>query len=300
MLPWDPGIEAVRTRIGTVVRAAVTGQVSAPRLRFGEEPHDSGLFGRDSVAWRLHADASTLVGGLRALLLQTLHPLAMAAVAAHSDYRHDPWGRLHRTAEFLGATIYGPTPAARRAVERVRAVHARVAGVAPDGRRYAASDPHLLTFVHVTEVDSFLAAYQRYGSGRLEAAEADRYVAEMARVAELLGAEDVPATAASLRGWLEAVRPELHAGAQCRDAVRFLLLPPMSPVARGPYGLIAAAAVGLLPRWARRRLWLPLAPGADALVVRPAATGLLRTLAWALRPAAEPVPGGDHEPVGGR
>ncbi|HET9443483.1 MAG TPA: oxygenase MpaB family protein, partial [Acidimicrobiales bacterium] len=272
----DAGIEAVRTRIGTAVRSAITGQAAPPRVRFRDDPDDAGLFGRGSVAWRLHADASTLVGGLRALLLQTLHPLAMAGVAGHSDYRHDPWGRLHRTAEFLGTTIYAPTPAALRAVERVRAVHRQVVGTAPDGRPYAASDPHLLTFVHVTEVDSFLAAYRRYGAGgRLSEAEADRYVAEMAQVGELLGAEEVPTTAVGLRDWLEAVRPELHVGAQCRDAVRFLLVPPMSPVARGPYGLIAAAAVGLLPGWARRKLWLPLAPGAEPLLVRPAATGLL-------------------------
>jgi uncharacterized protein (DUF2236 family) len=294
-LPCDPLVEAARSRIGVAVRRFLTGETSPPPVRLTRPPDDLGLFAPDSVTWRVHADLSTIVGGLRALLLQTLHPLAMALVAQHSDYRDDPWGRLHRTAAFLATTTYGSTAAAEEAIAAVRAVHDRVVGVTPDGRPYSASEPHLLTWVHVTEVDSFLAAYHRYGAGRLSRREADRYVDEMAMVALALGAEDVPRSVGELEDWFAGVRPELAAGRQARDAVRFLLVPPVPLVARGPYTVVAAAAVGLLPGWARRALWLPVAPGADALVVRPACLALLRALGWVLgpppRPAAPARPG---------
>ncbi len=144
---------------------------------------DAGWFGPESVAWRMHADLATIIGGLRALLYQTLHPLAMAGVADHSDYRHDPWGRLHRTSRFIAATTYGTSSEAAAAVARVQQVHERVHGIAPDGRPYRPHDPPLLAWVHATEVDSFLAAYHRYGAAPLGAADADRYVGEMAVVA---------------------------------------------------------------------------------------------------------------------
>ena len=277
-------LEAARTRIGAQVRSLLSGQVSPPVERFARRGGDEGLFGPDSVTWRVHGDAAMIVGGIRALLLQTLHPLAMAAIAEHSNYRSDPFGRLHRTGAFLAATTYGTTRTAEKAITAVRAIHARVSGVAPDGRPYTATDPHLITWVHVTEVDSFLAAYRRYGAGRLEPGDGDRYVAEMATIAERLGAEVVPRSLAELDAWLIGVRPELAASRQAREAVRFLLAPPVPVVARGGYAVIAAAAVGLLPRWARRLLWLPTAPGADALVVRPAGVALLRVLDWVLSP----------------
>src|SRR5262245_13954995 len=140
-------------------------------------------FAEGSPIRRVHGDAAMFVAGLRALLLQMLHPLAIAGVAAHSGYRGDPWGRLQRTSEFLAVTTFGAASDAEQAVARVRGVHERVRGVAPDGRPFAASDPHLLTWVHVAEVDSFLTAYQRYGVQPLTPAEAAEYVAQTARVA---------------------------------------------------------------------------------------------------------------------
>lgn len=284
--PLDDPLAEVQRRVAGAVRSMVAGNRRPPRPVATAEDGDPGLFGPDSAAWRVHGDVSMFIGGLRALLLQTLHPLAMAGVAGHSDYRSDPWGRLHRTAEFVGTTTYGSTDAATRAIRRVRAVHERVTGVAPDGRPYSATDPHLIAWVHVTEVDSFLRAKQRYGTEHLDAADADRYVAEMSVVAEMLGSEPVPTSVAGVKEWLHDVRPELAAGRQARDAVRFLLLPPVPFVARGPYGVIAAAAVGLLPTWARRQLWLPSPPLTDPLVVQPAAKVLMASLGWALR--AEP------------
>ena len=282
MIQPADSVDHVRRELRRRVRRLVTGHENPP----SHDPTrvDPGLFGPASAAWRVHADPAMFVGGLRALLLQAAHPLAMAGVADHSDYRHDPLGRLQRTAGFVGTTTYGTTAEARAAITRVRKVHARVAGTAPDGRSYSASDPHLLAWVHVTEVDSFLVAYQRYAVRPLSDADADSYVREMAVVAKRLGVVAPPCSRAELHDTIEAFRPELHSGAQARDAVKFLVFPPFPLAARPPYAIIASAAVSLLPGWARRILWLPVAPGADTLLVRPAATALLRVLGWALAP----------------
>jgi uncharacterized protein (DUF2236 family) len=279
-------ISVLRREGGSRVRSAIAGD---ERLR----PEDlatwdnPGLFGPDSVAWRVHGESSMLIGGLRALLLQTLHPLAMAGVADHSDYRHDPWGRLHRTGRFIGATTFGNQATAEQVLAQVVAIHGRVEGTAPDGRPYSARDPHLLAWVHVTEVDSFLAAYDRYGSGRLTDAERDQYVTEMAEIGRRLGADPVPTNRAELAEALDGFRRECHYGRQAREAVRFLLAPPVPLALRGAYGLIGAAAIGLLPGWARWQLRLPLPPGLDPLAIRPAATLLTRGVGWLMsQPAA--------------
>jgi uncharacterized protein (DUF2236 family) len=266
----------VRAGVARAVRLRVSGASRGPMVATKGDP---GWFGPDSVAWRVHADLATVVGGLRALLYQTLHPLAMAGVAQHSDYRHDPWGRLHRTAEFIAATTYGTSGEAMRAVERVRKVHEHVRGIAPDGRPYAAEDPELLAFVHATEVDSFLAAYQRYAAG-LTRADADRYVDEMGVVARSLGADPVPTTVAELREVLAAA--EIHATHDTRDAVRFLMVPPMPLTVRPTYALIAAAAVDLLPLSAQLELRLVVPPLAGPFFVRPPMRALLGTLRWAV------------------
>src|SRR3954468_21408246 len=166
-------------------------------------------FDSGSPIQQVHGDASMFVGGIRALLLQSLHPLAMAGVMDHSGFEGDPWGRLQRTSYFLAVTTFGPSDDAQRMVDAVRRVHEDVVGTAPDGRPYAANDPHLLTWVHVAEIDSFLAAHQRYGAAPLDAAGRDTYVAQSARVAEALGVEDPPRSEAELRDQLAAYRPEL-------------------------------------------------------------------------------------------
>jgi uncharacterized protein (DUF2236 family) len=193
------------------------------------------------------------VGGLRALLLQSLHPLAMAGVAGHSGYRSDPWGRLARTSTFLAYTTFATADDAQQMVDRVRAVHERVRGKTSDGRPYRASDPHLLTWVHVAEADSFLAAHQRYGERPLNPVEVDEYVAQSARVARALGAERVPETVADLAATIESYRSELEASPEALDAASFLLRePPLPRPVRAPYGMLAAGAVALLPAWAGR------------------------------------------------
>ena len=223
------------------------------------------------------------VGGLRALLLQSLHPLAMAGVAGHSDYRGDPWGRLQRTSTFLAVTTFGPADDAQRAVDRVRGIHRRVHGVAPDGRAYDASDPHLLEWVHIAEVDSFLLAHQLYGAAPLDQGGRDGYVADTARVATALGVPDPPRTERELAERIEAYRPELSGTPAARDAARYLLLtPPLPIVARAPYGVLAATSVAMLPAWARMPLLLPYFPPIEATVIRATGRVLVGGIRWAL------------------
>lgn len=241
-------------------------------------------FAEDRPIRRVHGDAAMFVGGLRALLLQSLHPLAMAGVAEHSDYRNDPWGRLQRTSFFLAVTTFGPAPEAERAIARVRGVHRRVHGTAADGRAYAADDPHLLHWVHLAEIDSFLAAYQRYGVGaQLDQSERDDYVADAALVATRLGVIEPPRSEAELRDQLATFRPELAGTAAAREAARFLLLPKHLPMAAWlPYSALAAAAVGLLPAWARWPLRLPYLPASEATVGRLAGRGVVAGISWAM------------------
>ncbi len=238
------------------------------------------------VARRVHADLPVMmIGGLSALFLQMLHPLTMAGVAEHSAYREDPIGRLHRTAQFVGATTYGSVGDAREAVARVQRVHRRVQGAAPDGRPYSAGDPGLLTWVHVAETSSFLAAAQRFGSRHLSAADADRYFDETAAVAVELGARDVPRSSAEVSTYFARIRPELSAGDQAIAARDFLLRGvARRPEERAVYSVVVGAAIGLLPRWARRSLRLPDPPLVDLMVVAPVARALSVGLRWAVPP----------------
>jgi uncharacterized protein (DUF2236 family) len=277
--------ESVRAWLAEQVRERVVGPSAPTRAaELFTSPGDR-WFAPDAPIRRVHADVSMFVGGLRALLLQSLHPLAMAGVAEHSDFRADPWGRLQRTADFLAATTFGPVDEAERAIAVVRRVHEHVKGVAPDGRPYSALDPHLLRWVHLAEIDSFLAAHDRYGSEPLDAAERDDYVRDAALIARKLGVPAPPESVQALRDQLRSFRPELRGTQAARDAARYLLLqPPLPLAARAPYTMLAAAAVALLPRWARSPLRLPYLPVAEALALRPAGDAVTRTLRWALRP----------------
>src|SRR4051794_32605806 len=282
-----PGLTSVRERIGSALFQKVAGAEGPQRRDRIHYSTGARWFAEDRPIRQVHADAAMFVGGLRALLLQSLHPLAMAAVAAHSGFKGDPWGRLQRTSHFLAVTTYGAEDDAAAMVERIRGIHQRVTGIAPDGRPYSAADEHLLRWVHVAEVDSFLASYQRYGQRPLDQAGRDGYVADMARVATALGVLDPPTTEAELQAQLAGYRPELAGTAAARDAARFMLLQPPLPLpVRAPYAVLAVAAVGSLPRWARWPLRLPYLPVAEATVVRLAGDGLIRTIRWAMTPPA--------------
>lgn len=279
----DETVERVRHAIADALRERVVGDdAEAKRLAIAGAPGPRWFDPSDAVV-RVHSDASMFIGGMRALLLQSLHPLAMAGVAQHSDYRNDPWGRLQRTAEFVAATTFGTEEVADRAVATVRAVHSRVHGVSRDGVPYSASDPHLLRWVHVAEIDSFLAAHNSYGEHPLTAREADEYVAQTARVARALGVPAPPVSVRGLRDQLSSFRHELRGTPESRDAARYLLLePPLGIAARVPYGLITAAAVAILPPWARADLRLPWLPLTERFVLRPVGQQIARTIRWAV------------------
>jgi uncharacterized protein (DUF2236 family) len=284
-------VDLVRGRLGAAIFGLVAGPRGASRGRLIRAPGER-WFAEDRPIRRVHGDVAMFIGGIRALLLQSLHPLAMAAMAEHSDYRGDPWGRLQRTSYFLAVTTFGRESDAREAIARVQAIHERVTGTAPDGRPYAASDPRLLTWVHLAEVDSFLAAHARYGSSLLDQAGRDGYVADMARIGFALGVPDPPVTVASLAARIDSYRGELAATPQSREAARFLLLqPPLPAVALAPYGVLAASAVSLLPGWARGMLRLPRLPVTETLLVRPAGQAMVQAIRWATS-APRPAPAG--------
>ena len=289
--PLDRLTASVRATLAGAIRRQLVGDRVPARDLLAPTDADPGLFGPGSATWQVHADAAMLIGGVRALLLQTMHPLAMAGIADHSAYRTDPMGRLWRTSDYVGTTSFATTAEAEQAVAMVKRVHGRVQGTAPDGRAYNANDPHLMAWVHHSLTESFLVAYQRYGANALSATMADRYVAEQSMLAEMLGATSPgPArSVAELRSWMGGIRPELRAGRQARDAVRFLLAPPLPLISRGPYAVIAAAAVGLLPGWVNRSLRIPVIPFADPLAIRPATKTLSAVIGWALSaPVATP------------
>lgn len=275
-----PVVRDVRSRLGESLFARVAGpEGPARRERIHGTPGPR-WFPAGAAIRRVHGDASMFVGGVRALLLQSLHPLAMAGVAAHSGFKGDPWGRLQRTSHFLAVTTFGTADDAEAMVGRIRAVHRTVSGTAEDGRPYAASDPHLLRWVHLAEIDSFLTAHQLFGDRPLGQDGRDAYVAETARVAQALGVVGPPSSETELHAQLRAYRRELTGTAAAREAARFILLtPPLPALARLPYAAIAAAAVGMLPGWARAELGLPPMPG---LVARPAGSAVTRAIRWAM------------------
>ena len=279
--------DRVRSRVGASIFERVAGTEGPGHRRTIHGAPGERWFAADRPVRRVHGDSAMFVGGIRALLLQSLHPLAMAGVAAHSGYRGDPWGRLQRTSYFLAVTTFGRASDAQAAIRRVRAVHQHVTGIAPDGRPYAASDPHLLTWIHVAEADSFLRAHSRFGAQPLDQAGRDGYVADMARIGAELGVLDPPRTEAELADRIRQYRPELRGTAEARSAARFLLLsPPLPVIARPPYGVLAAAATSLLPGWARRPLYLPRLPITETALVRPAGHAVIHAIRWALTPPA--------------
>ena len=234
---------------GLVERSAAAYASSVP-----EHPADDGFFGPGSVTWHLTTDLSSPIGGLRALMVQALHPLAMAGVDQHSDWRSDPVGRLAATSSYLTIVSVGDRATAERVSERVRRVHEHVRGVdTVTGQPYAAGDPALLLWVHAAFVDSNIAAAQLFGSP-LMAADADRYVAEMVAAAKLVGvpADMVPASVAGLERYVESVRPILRATPAARESMAYLLDPPgLDPDVAEIWQDIRAGTIASLPDWAR-------------------------------------------------
>lgn len=281
--PASKLLARLRSHAGAQVRA-ITRSNSGLTLDYDNPPGDPGLFGPDAVCWRVHADfPAMLAGGVSALLLQALHPLALAGVWDHSTFRTDMQGRLGRTAQFIAGTTYGSRADAMQLIERVRRIHAHIRGTAPDGRPYAADDPALLTWVHVAEVSSFLAGYLRY-VGPLSAADQDRYFAEEAHIAALLGAPDVPDSRAAIAAYLDAQRPGLVASDRTFEVVRLVMSMPVArPQLLPAVRVMTDAGVALLPAWARQMLGLD-APSLRRQFSRAGMRMLAPTLRWTLGP----------------
>src|SRR3954467_1204033 len=262
----------------------------------GRRDGDAGLFGPDSVTWRVHAEPLMGVAGLRALLLQALHPVAVAAFAEHSTYRQDWWGRLTRTAEYIAVTTFGSTTDAMFAASRVRAIHARVHGTLPGGIAYDAEDPQLLGWVHCCLVASFLEVVTRGGLA-LTGAEQDAYVAEQVRAGMLVGLEpdEVPHDRAALQDYFRVIRPALECTTVARRSAMDLVAPPIpariapSSPAQPDWAAIAGLAFAALPPWGRRLYMLPELPGSAGLPDAATTVGL-RSLRSALRGARAVVP----------
>jgi uncharacterized protein (DUF2236 family) len=275
--PTQPIKDAIAARVVALFNDRARGEAPVKR-------RPDGLFGPDSVAWRVHGDVtSMMVGGIASLLLQMLHPAVLAGVWDHSNFRTDLHGRLRRTARFIALTTYGGREEALAVIDRVRRIHDQVAGTLPDGSAYRANDPALLAWVHVTETTSFLAAWRRYVQPAMPVAAQDRYFAEMAEVGLGLGAAPVPRDAAAAQRLVAAYRGELRSDARTREVRRFLLRPASrEPLAAPLQALGNQAAIDLLPEWARRMHGLPN-PALGRPLLRAGTLGVARTLRWAFR-----------------
>ncbi len=260
---------------------------------------DDGFFGPDSVTWRLHTDPLVGPAGLRALLLQALHPLAMHVVATRSKFKEETWGRLHRTGEYVDTTTFGSRQEAERAAAVVRAIHARIRGTDPaTGLEYGADDEDLLLWIHCSLVESILDVVSRgrTPSQALGRGDADRYVAEQVVSAELVGVrrEVVPASRGDLDDYFTEVRPHLAVTREAREAASYVLAPPMAPrvaltTPAVPVWLgVSGLAMASLPAWARRMFALPELATAPTDA---ATTAGLRALRVALLRSEGRVPG---------
>lgn len=273
-------LEPLRARLVGHVRAVFNdrqaGQRSVP-------PSDQALFERDSPIRMVHADVvSMMVGGIRGLLLQMLHPHALQGVLDHSDFRADMHGRLRRTARFIAVTTFGHRDDADKAILRVNRIHERVNGTLPDGARYSAREPRTLAFVHVAEASSFLAAYRHYGRPGMPHAEQDEYFRQFAVIARKLGADPVPETRNEAEALMREMRRDLRGSPQARGVAQLVLSQKPEGAPAAVQRALGHAAVDMLPPFARAMLGLE-APGLAALPSR-AATGIMAgTLRWAFR-----------------
>jgi uncharacterized protein (DUF2236 family) len=275
-------MEFIRSRIETQVMS-LTG-LSLGQLDLENPKGDPGLFGPQTICWQVHGDfTSMLIGGISALMLQALHPLALAGVWDHSTFRQDMLGRLRRTGQFISGTTFGSTQDANWLIDKVRTIHLQVTGTAADGRPYAASDPDLLTWVHVAEVSNFLAAHLRYLNPGLSLADQDRYYNETALVAERLGARNVPRSVLEIADYLEQVRPQLVCDERSREVLRLLLTAPApSRIAKPMGSLMMQAGIELLPDWASSMLDLRQNP-LQRKMIRAAVKRSAPVLRWAVR-----------------
>jgi uncharacterized protein (DUF2236 family) len=278
-------MEFIRTRIETQVMS-MTG-LALGQLDMENPKGDPGLFGPQAVCWQVHGDfPSMLIGGICALMLQMLHPRVLAGVWDHSNFREDMLGRLRRTGQFISGTTFGSTQDANWLIDKVRGIHAQISGTAPDGSVYAADDPALLTWVHVAEVSSFMAAHLVYLNPDLPIADQDRYYAETALVAERLGARDVPRSALQIARYLDDMRPHLVCDERTLEVLRILRNAPAPSRMAKPMGnLMMQAGIELMPEWASAMFDIQLS-GFKRGMIRAGVNRTAPILRWAVRNAS--------------
>ena len=279
-MPTDPLSERLRLALVGRVRAVFNDAQS------GEEPvppSGEALFKKDSPIRMVHADVvGMMVGGIRGLLLQMLHPHALQGVLDHSNFRADMHGRLRRTARFIATTTFGHRDEAMRAIERVNRIHAKVGGTLPDGTPYAATDPRVLAWVHVAEATSFLAAYLRHVRPGMPGHEQDEYYRQFAIIARALGADPVPTDRNEAEAIFRDLRSDLTTSPEAREIADLVLNQRPEGAPRAVQAMLGSEAVALLPPFARSMLGLER-PGLAALPARAATWGAGKTLRWAFR-----------------
>lgn len=275
----DP-IEALRVKLVEQVRGTFHDRAN------GEEPvppSDDALFEKDTPIRMVHADLiGMMTGGVRALLMQMLHPHALQGVLDHSNFREDMHGRLQRTARFIATTTFGDAQAARKAIERVNRIHAKVDGTLPDGTPYSATNPRTLAWVHLTEAQSFLAGYLRHVRPDMPGSEQDEYYRQFAVIARALGADPVPLSRYEAEALFRELRTELRPSPQAREVAQLVLSQRPEGTPAAVQTVIGAEAVAMLPSWARAMLHLQR-PVFSALPARAATWGMGKTLRWAFR-----------------
>ncbi|NNC58383.1 MAG: DUF2236 domain-containing protein [Erythrobacter sp.] len=279
-MPAPSPSEFLRQRLVVRVRAVFNdvegGQQPVP-------PSKDALFAKDSPIRCVHADVvGMMVGGIRSLLLQMLHPAALQGVLDHSNFREDMHGRLRRTARFIAITTFGHRDAAMEAVARVNTIHAQVKGTLPDGTPYTATDPRTLAWVHVAEATSFLAAYLRHVRPDMPGSEQDEYYRQFAVIARALGADPVPVDRNQAEVIFRELRQDLRTSAAARDIADLVLNQRPQGAPAAVQTVLGAEAVALLPAFARPMLGLER-PGLGALPARAATWGMGKTLRWAFR-----------------
>ena len=275
-------VEALRRQVADGFRRIVSGDpTGAPDwVKQIAQGSDAGYFGPGSAPWAVHGALPTLVGGVRALLMQALHPGALAGVMQHSRYETDALGRLAGTTKWLTVVTFGDTAAADRECARVQGVHRKVVGtyIGSNGETpYAAADPDLLRWVHIAFTDSFLATHQVWG-GPIPGGP-DAYVREWAKSGELVGVVDPPRSVAELRDQLAAYDQVLSGGPAAASTVNFIRNAPLGAGAKVPYAGLFAGAVSTMPAGHRALLGLPTVPLA---LTKPLVGALLGSLSLAL------------------
>ncbi len=278
--PMPDPIESLRLKLVDRVRGVFNdtsgGQKPVP-------PSDEALFERDSPIRLVHADiVGMMSGGIRALLLQMLHPHALQGVLDHSNFREDMHGRLRRTARFIAVTTFAHRDEATRAIDRVNRIHAKVGGTLPDGGSYSATNPRTLAWVHVTEAQSFLAGYLRHVRPNMPGHEQDEYYRQFALIARALGADPVPETRREAEAIFRELRSDLKASPAAREIAQLVLNQKPQGTPPGLQAMLGADAVAMLPPFARGMLGLSH-PGLAAMPARAATWGMGRTLRWAFR-----------------